>query len=224
MYIVDGWSCAAFIAGMLLCDLELLGASRSLPKSFEPLARFKYTIFYLMFLVALYLAGAPASDYDIHVLRNSPGWYYLSFLKPQAVFDFKFFYLFWAATFLVASIPHISWLKHFFEARFNQYLGRISFAFYLVHGPILWTLGDRVYAAVGWSREPHAVNIPEWINLLPITKAGPLGLEIGFLLPQLILLPITLWAAEIVTVLFDEPSVRFAQWLYGRTLGSCSKV
>lgn len=223
MYIADGWSCAAFMAGMLLCDLELLGASRNLPKPIEQLGRFKHTIFYLLFLIAVYLAGAPASDFDVHVLRNSPGWYYLSYLKPQAVFDFKWFYLFWAATFLVASVPHISWLKRFFEARFNQYLGRISFAFYLVHGPILWSLGDRVYAAVGWSREPHAISIPEWINLLPITKAGPLGLEISFLLPQLILLPITLWMAEIVTALFDEPSVTFAQWLYRKTLAPCSK-
>ena len=223
MYIADGWSCAAFMAGMLLCDLELLGASRNLPKPIEQLGRFKHTIFYLLFLIAVYLAGAPASDFDVHVLRNSPGWYYLSYLKPQAVFDFKWFYLFWAATFLVASVPHISWLKRFFEAGFNQYLGRISFAFYLVHGPILWSLGDRVYAAVGWSREHHAINIPEWINLLPITKAGPLGLEISFLLPQLVLLPITLWMAEIVTALFDEPSVKFAQWLYGKTLAPCSK-
>ncbi|KAK5061544.1 hypothetical protein LTR84_008088 [Exophiala bonariae] len=224
MYIADGWSNAAFIAGMLLCDLELLYASRNIPETFKPLARFKHTIFYLMFFIALYLAGAPASSSDIHVLKNSPGWHYLSYLKPQAVYDYKWFYLFWAATFMVASIRHISWLKRFFETRFNQYLGRISYGFYLVHGPILWSLGDRIYAAVGWSREPHAVNMPEWINFLPITKAGPYGLEVSFLLPQLVLLPITLWSAEIVTVLFDEPSVRFAQWLYGKTLAPCVKA
>ena len=223
MYIVDGWSCAAFIAGMLLCDLDLLSRTRNLPKPFEHLGAWKYTIFHLLFGVGVYLGGAPSSSLDIHVLRASPGWYYLSYLKPQAVFDYKFFYLFWAAIFLVASIQHISWLKTFFEMRFNQYLGRISFAFYLVHGPILWSVGDRIYAAVGWSRESHAINIPGWINLLPITKLGPLGLEIGFILPHLVILPITLWVAEIVTSLFDEPSVRLAQWLYRRTLASCNK-
>jgi peptidoglycan/LPS O-acetylase OafA/YrhL len=154
----------------------------------------------------------------LEVLKTSSGWYYLSFLKPQAVFDYKWFYLFWAATFLVASIPRISWLKSFFETRFNQYLGRISFALYLVHGPVILTLGDRLYVAAGWPRESHRMGVPDWINLFPISKAGPLGLELSFLLPHLIILPVTLWVAEIVTKLLDKPTVKFAQWAYGRML------
>jgi peptidoglycan/LPS O-acetylase OafA/YrhL len=125
---------------------------------------------------------------------------------------------------LVASIPRISWLKSFFELRFNQYLGRISYAFYLVHGPILWSLGDRIYAAVGWYKESQATNNPGWINLFPLPKVGPFSLELSFVLPQLILLPLTLWAAEMVTRLIDEPSVNLAQWLYRKTLAPAVKL
>jgi hypothetical protein len=49
-----------------------------------------------------------------------------------------------------------------------------------------------------------------------MSKAGPLGLEPSFLAPHLILLPFTLWVAEVVTKLIDEPSVRFVAWLYDK--------
>jgi peptidoglycan/LPS O-acetylase OafA/YrhL len=98
-------------------------------------------------------------------------------------------------------------------------MGRISFSFYLVHGPVLWILGDRLYTATGWGREANALGIPHWINAFPLSKQGPLGLEMSFLVPHLILLPVTLWLAEIVTRFIDEPSVKFSQWLYNRTMG-----
>ncbi|KAI9827427.1 MAG: hypothetical protein M1819_006968 [Sarea resinae] len=218
MYIVDGWFCSMFVAGMLLCDLDLLAANNDLPVFFSRFERRKKTIFNSLFIISIYLGGVPSHSSDIKVLKESPGWYLLSFLTPQAAFDYKWFYLFWASAFLVASIPRIPWLKTFFEARFNQHLGRISFAFYLVHGPVLWILGDRLYSVTGWSRESHAIGIPKWISILPLSKRGPLGLDMAFLAPQLILLPVTLWLAEVATKLIDEPSVKFAQWAYRMTL------
>lgn len=218
MYIVDGWYCALFMGGLLLCDLDLLAEEDNLPQWIQSLAPAKKIISYVALSISLFLGGVPSMNNDINNLRKSPGWYHLSFLKPQAVYDYKWFFLFWASTTLVATIPRIPWLKRFFETRFCQYLGRISFAFYLVHGPVLWTLGDRLYAASGWIRVSHAQNFPGWINAFPCSKRGPLGLEPAFVVPHLILLPLTLWLAELVTKMFDEPSVRFPQWLYKRTL------
>lgn len=224
MWIADGWFCSAFISGMLLCDLDLLAMDNNLPRFFEYLKPYKMCFFYTMFAVALWLGGIPGHSNDVMELRRSPGWYYLSFLKPQAVFDYKWFYLFWAATFTVPSIQRIGWLKSFFETRFNQYLGRVSFALYLVHGPVLWTLGERLYAATGYTRETNAITAPGWVNIFPMSKRGPLGMEPAFLGPQLILLPVTLWLAEVVTTLIDEPSVKFAQWLYKKTLAPAIKL
>lgn len=218
MYIVDGYFGAMFMAGMLLCELDVLSRANKLPTFFSKLAPYKKPICYAALLASLWLSGVPSFSMDIMELRKSRGWYFLSFLKPQAVFDLKWFYLFWAASLLVASIPHISWLKSFFELSFNQYLGRISFALYLVHGPVLWVLGDRLYQAVGWYREEHLEHTPGWVNIFPLSQRGPLGLEISFLAPHLILLPLTLWLAEVVTRLFDEPSVRFSRWAYGKVL------
>ena len=218
LYIADGWFCAMFVAGTMLCELDALAEREELPGFFYKLESFKELIFYNFFAISIYLGGVPSQTLDVLVLRKSPGWYWLSFLKPQAVFDYKWFFLFWAAVLMVSSVTRISWLKRFFETRFNQYLGRIAFALYLVHGPVLWMLGDRIYAAVGWSKESYATTLPQWYNKLALPKFGPLGLEFSFLLPHLILLPVTLWTAELATKLFDEPSVKFAAWVYGKTL------
>ena len=218
MWIADGSHYAMFCVGMLICDLDLLAEKKDLPSWFYYLESFKELIFYHFFIMSIYLGGVPSHNDQIEEIRKVRGWYYLSFLKPQAVYDYKWFYLFWAAAFLVASIPRIPWLKRFFNMPFNQYLGRISFALYLVHGPVLWTLGDRIYATVGWAREAHHEHLPGWIDKLPLSKAGPLGFDFAFWAAQLILLPVTLWLAQVVTKVFDEPSVKLAQWFYRKTL------
>jgi peptidoglycan/LPS O-acetylase OafA/YrhL len=220
IWFADGWFCALFLAGMLLCDLDLLATENDLPGVFCVFRPYRKGCFYVLFAISMYLGGVPTHDENIETLRHAYGWAWLSCLKPQVMWDYKWFYLIWAATFLVASIRHIPWLRAFFETRFNQYLGRISFAFYLVHGPVLWTLGDKLYAAVGCIKSWHAANIPHWINRFPLPQSGPLGLEPGFLLVHIILLPFTLWLAEVVTKVFDDQSVGLSQWLYKLTLGN----
>lgn len=215
MYIADGWYCALFTAGMFLADLDLLAARNALPRLLARLAPYKEAIYYHLLAIALYLGGIPTPSTDVADLQRSRGWYYLSLLKPQAAYDYKWFYLFFAATFLVAAVPRLGWARRFFEARFCQYLGRVSYALYLVHGPVLWTLGDRLYAAVGWAggyAPEQRAGLAWWVDGFPLPMAGPFGLEVAFLLPHLVLLPVTFWAAEMVVRWVDEPAVRFAQW------------
>ena len=219
LYVVDGYYCALFMAGMLQCDLDLLAKRDGyFPRWLRRLEPYKTFLYYHAFVIGMYLAGVPSRTREITDLRATRGWYYLSFLNPQAVFDYKWFYLFLAGNLIVACIPRIPWLRRFFETRFCQFLGRISYALYLVHGPIIGTLGDRLYYAVGWSRASpgKADPIAHWANLLPLPMNAPMGLELAFLLPNIILLPLTLWAADFVTRLVDEPTVRFAAWLYKR--------
>ncbi|KAF3762743.1 hypothetical protein M406DRAFT_264111 [Cryphonectria parasitica EP155] len=223
MYICDGWYCALFMVGMFLADLDHLSAKNQLPRIFTSLTPYKNFIYYHLLVIAIYLGGIPSLTTDAALLRQNRGWYYLSFLKPQAVFDYKWFYLFFAATFIVAACPRLPWLRRFFETRSCQYLGRVSYALYLVHGPILWTLGDRIYTAVGWDGpdvQVHLANVPWWVNRFPLPKRGILGLELSFLLPQLILLPVTFWCAEMVMKWIDEPAVKIVQGFYRRTLAA----
>jgi peptidoglycan/LPS O-acetylase OafA/YrhL len=221
-FVADACLYAMFVSGMLLCDLDTLARNGDLPAFFDVLRPFQTFGFYMLFVAGVYLAGVPSIDFqvDVQLLKDSPGWNWLAHLKPALVSeaDYKWFYLFFAAFFIMASIPRIPWLKRFFETRFNQYLGRISFSLYLVHGPILWTLADRLYLAVGWPRTVNIEGVRDWIGIWPLPKFGPLGLEVAFLVPQLVILPITLWLAEVVTKLFDRPSMKFARWAYGMVL------
>ncbi|RMZ76672.1 hypothetical protein DV738_g4810, partial [Chaetothyriales sp. CBS 135597] len=218
LWIVDGWYCALFIMGMILCELDMLNARGQLPKVFNPFRRTRPWIFHALLIIGLYIGGVPGTGESLDVLRKSPGWYLLSFLAPSAAHDPRRFYHFVGAALSVAAIPHLPRVKAFFETRVCQYLGRVSFAFYMVHGPILWSLGDRLFAAVGRVAEHHHEMVPTYINLFPLSGAGPMGLEINFLAPLLILLPTTLWTAHIVTRTMDEPSVKFAKWLYDQVL------
>lgn len=220
LWVVDGWYCASFVTGMLLCELDLLAAHapHALPKVFTKLRPYQNSIFMALFIVGLYLGGAPAYSLDVKILRDAPGWYYLSFLKPQAALMPKAFFLYWSATFITVSVPRISWLKAFFELPFVQFLGRHSYGFYLAHGPIIWTIGDRVYAAVGWPSESHGSIGSSWVNAFKLPHWGPLGLEFNFIMAQFLLFPLTLWTATLVTTFIDEPSIRFSQWIYKQVL------
>ncbi|CZR54980.1 related to hard surface induced protein 3 (sterol glycosyl transferase) [Phialocephala subalpina] len=223
LYIAEGMLYAMFVAGMLLCDLDTLARNDDLPSFFYThLQPYKKIIFYTLFVIGIYLSGVPSIDFEtnIAIVKESPGWNWLARLKPPSVSetDYKWLYLFWAALFLISSIARIPWLKAFFETRFNQYLGRISFSLYLVHGPLIWTLADRLYLAAGLTRDINTEGLKDWLNIFPLSRAGPLGLEFAFLMPHLIMLPVTLWVAEVCTRLCDRPSLSFAQWIYRKAL------
>lgn len=218
-YIVDGWFCAMFVAGMFLAELDVLARRDELPDIITRFKPWKTQIVYGFFCIAMVLSGVPSHTGNLDTLTDAPGWRHMAIFKPDAAWDQKWIFLFWSAILFITAVPHIWWLKAFFETTFNQYLGRISFALYLVHGPVIWTLGDRLYVATGWYKEAHETNIPGWIDCFPLSKAGPLGLEPSFLLPHIILLPFSLWLAEMVTKLVDEPTVKFSKWLYEKTLG-----
>ena len=217
-YIVDGWFCALFVAGMFLAELDILARRDELPSWITRFEPWKTQISYACFCIAMLLGGVPAYTGKLETLTEAPGWKHMAIFVPGASWDQKWIFLFWSAIMMMTAIRNIGWLKAFFETPFCLYLGKISFSFYLVHGPIIWTLGDRLYAATGWYTEAHETNVPGWVDCFPISHAGPLGLEPSFLLPHIIILPFTLWLAEMVTKLVDEPSNTFAKCLYERTL------
>ncbi|CAK7563621.1 MAG: hypothetical protein SEPTF4163_001491 [Sporothrix epigloea] len=224
MFIVDGYYCCMFMMGVYLCYMDLLAKRGELPNWIVRLKPYKYRIILPIFTFGLFLAGVPSQRNDLMLLRANPMWNLLSYLKPQAVFDPKWFYLTFAATFIIGSVPHLPPVKRFFESGFCQYLGRISYALYLVHGPVISSIGDRVYAMTGWYRqvEDHQKILEWWINRFQLPNTGPLGLEISFLAPQLIIFPVTFLLANMVTRYVDEPAVRWPAYWYKRVCGGDS--
>ena len=87
------------------------------------------------------------------------------------------------------------YLQDFFTHPISQYLGRISYALYLVHGPVCHMLGF-------WL-------IPYMWGLTG--RDTPVQLEAGFFLGALFVVPTVLLAAHFFCKYVDEPSIQFAK-------------
>lgn len=93
-----------------------------------------------------------------------------------------------------ATIPH---LRRIFDNRFSVYLGKISYALYLVHGPILNMLGFWLV--------PYLWQMTG--------KETMVGKETGFLLAAVIVTPLVVWAADIFAKEVDVRCVKLAKWV-----------
>jgi peptidoglycan/LPS O-acetylase OafA/YrhL len=196
------WYCALFLSGAFLCELEKsAGRDKQTRPTLPASSAWHKILSFWLFWLAVYLGNVP------HVVSQQlfrmPGWYFLSLLKPPAMSDPKWFYLFWAASTLILAIMRLPRLQRVLESNTLQYLGRISFGLYLAHGPVLRTLGDVLYSKFGPQQSVYS-----WAN------QGVLGLELGFLLPQVILLPVTLYLADSVTKYIDEPTQSLLHSMY----------
>ncbi|KAI6410882.1 hypothetical protein ACKVWC_009231 [Pyricularia oryzae] len=91
-------------------------------------------------------------------------------------------------------------LQRIFTSRPAQYLGKISYALYLVHGPIVFSLG--------W-------HLGRWCTALT-GRETTAGWGAGVALAYLGLWPVLFWVADIASRLVDVKSVEFSKWSYDR--------
>ncbi|KAK8052199.1 hypothetical protein PG993_003584 [Apiospora rasikravindrae] len=210
--------------------------------------RFRSLLLHAMLAAGLYLASEPSSDVlkTDELLGKCYGWKTLGRLipapytasdEPESVA--RWFWLFWAAWLLFISVKELDWVRSLFETRFSQYLGKHSFALYLVHGPLIALYSERLFYLTGVKRGPlseteaarfgHLMNRwrdnPNWPfprhptpSAVDVRQPYYYGLEPEFLLCVALSLPLFLYAAELGTRLFDEPSVRASRWAYRRLM------
>ncbi|EER45226.1 hard surface induced protein [Histoplasma capsulatum H143] len=101
------------------------------------------------------------------------------------------------AVIIVCSINHSPDLQKVFTNALAQYLGRISYAFYIVHGPILHSLGYSLMPNI-WALTGKETNAQYCF---------------GFAIGWLICLPVSIWAADMFWRGVDAPTVRFSRWV-----------
>lgn len=149
------WDMGVFVGGMLLSEVDLLrsggdlsmlsaddralaatlrdrGSSSGAPTRKGRLLR------WLVILAALYLLSYPDAGAEF-----TPGFRLLSRLSPRwypPISKWMFFQAL-GALLLVPCVLRSPTLRGLLEGPTAQYLGRISFSFYLVHGPVLHSLG-----------------------------------------------------------------------------------
>lgn len=200
----------------MICELEILAEKERLPGIFYKMkgVTMRGWLWPVVFIISIWIAGVPRVHSSTKAAAEDPGWQFTDHFVPPATVNAVWYWQFWAASLALISIPRVRLARAFFELPFCLWLGKLSFGLYLVHGPILWTIGDRLYAAVGRANDVSMRNIPAWVDAFPLPDWGPLGLEVNTIAVHLIILPFTFWMASIAHKLFDEPGAQLANWLF----------
>ena len=160
--------------------------------------------------VAFFLAGWPINCGDIW---KAPGIAWLAGHTPEP------YYSDWIVTpwYMIASLQivlachQLPLLQRFLSTGPIQYLGSISFALYLTHGPLLKSsLCNRIMELIWeFAGLPGEAGIREERasarQLFFVWIAGAFSLGI-----------LSVWVADLFWRLVDQPSVDFARWLDGR--------
>lgn len=161
------WDMATFMGGMALSEIDIiLGAQDAgglAPPATSGLAgrasrqfglhrstKSGTVIRWLTVVLALYFLSYPDAGAEY-----TPGFVFLSDWVPRYYIPLSgwMFYQSTGALLLLPCILRSSTLVHFLETKPVQYLGKVSFSLYLVHGPVLHSLGfwimPRLFDAVG---------------------------------------------------------------------------
>jgi len=174
-----------FYGGFLLAELE--ARRRDSPShSSRPWS----IVYILVFLLGIYLGGQPEK-----LVSHSPGWATLHSWIPNVHHPVRY-WVNWGALMLVWSTSCSTYLQGLFTNEPVQYLGKISYSLYLMHGPMTHTIGygimDFMWTHVG--RDTYFKK------------------ELGFGVAGIIDLIAIIWTADIFTRVVDTPSVNFARW------------
>lgn len=220
----DRWELVCFLSGTFLCDLDLTTRSTTSTDSdsesdlehdeklpeYEPMtmssqdrvrkffvqaSRYITTIlsqrWIVLFIAGLYLLSTPNFQ-----IENTPGYRWLFAFTPRTYTDKKRFLQSVGAMLVTWSVANCTALQRPFDTRFAQYLGKISYALYIVHGPLIHV--------VGYSITP---NIWIWI-----TRMDGWRYWAGLFLASSVLAACVAVAADWFWRVVDTRAVRLSRW------------
>jgi peptidoglycan/LPS O-acetylase OafA/YrhL len=190
------WDVALFVAGMALAELNIIAAERKLARE-EPrvwLRAIRSLVPWTALIIGWYLTGFPTGkDIDGHT-----GYGFLIDNWDAPWPDKLRFWLSIAAMLVVGSLSFLPIAQRAFTTSIARYLGKISYAFYVVHFFMQLTLRNQLWNDLHVVEDHHSISNP---------------LSWGYILSMLIDIPVTLWVADIFWRTVDAPSVELAKWL-----------
>ncbi|KAG9245517.1 acyltransferase 3 [Calycina marina] len=167
------WDIMLFVSGMLMADLRfhrLAASSQTAPLSAPydcnccgyhshasssvfpsvldvttTMHKYRRIVTTAGFIFSLWLLGMPEFAPGA---AETPGFRTFAYYVPTNHHQAGKVDLYWiplGAVLLVFFVDHV-FLQRVFETRLAQYLGKINFSLYMVHGPILYTLGWAMHA------------------------------------------------------------------------------
>lgn len=216
------WGMFLFLGGMFLCDLhfELEDRQlrwRSVPRSateaqdqdMPPMDGFasrptkRTTTTYrvigravgvISFVVSLWLLSMPE---DLEDAAQAPGYVTLTTLIPPRFQEALVIPV--GAVLTVLVVDQATFLQILFTNRFSQYMGKISFALYMVHGPLLYSVG---------------LVLGRWtIGLVGGGESDTLYV-LGIFLAFILWAPVAIYVSDLTTTFVDKKAIDFSRWAY----------
>ncbi|KAF3154299.1 hypothetical protein TWF569_000278 [Orbilia oligospora] len=180
------WDVCLFLSGSVLAELTIIRSEKKIKGN-------SYMLFPIL-LLGLYLASQPA-----HEPGKTPGYRMITYYTPKAVSEKARFWPAIAAIIIVFALSSSTpkGLQRPFTTGFAQYLGKISYALYLVHGPVCRSLGY-------WS----VIKIWEYTGRT--TTAGYIG---GVLGGGVLVFATVFWVSDIFWRIVDVGCVKLARWI-----------
>ena len=139
--------------------------------------------------------GCFLTSYPYSPPRNAPVYSFLSALVYHEVARRRLYYAF-------AAIMAHPVLKKPLRSSFAQYLGRISYSLYLVHGVLIRVIGGRI---LHWT-----------CTLTGMSEASTFNA--GFGLATLLFVPIVIWAADLFEKWVDRPCIKFTKMVESKAV------
>ena len=192
------WYLHCFLVGLLLAELHCIREGHSTCSQLPDLEKrvhntsVWYVYWTIHLLIALYLVSIPPNLKD-----PTPGFQMAWNWTPKIWRDEGVLLRFWTtigATYLMIVLEFATFLQMAFTHPFAQYLGRISFCLYLIHSTILKTFG--------WWLHDSVLG-----NTSNVVKA---------VLSYILLTPVVIWAADVLTRLVDKKIIALNRWSYSR--------
>ena len=196
------WDFILFLSGMVLAELDQIRGAHDPPSALPSYSAAQAkqskrwtTFWWCAAFVAVCLMNQP----DFHG-ATTPGWRTLVKAIPKWWDEPEHrFYQGPGAVLFVAATARLPALRKFFELPLIQYLGKISFSLYLMHGLEIHTFG---------------YMYDEFI-FKNVTGIKGNMFHVGFVITWMLSLPTVIWMSDSFWRAFDIPSVTFGKWLEG---------
>ncbi|KAJ5622323.1 hypothetical protein N7528_005555 [Penicillium herquei] len=214
------WDVVLFLVGMQMAELDLINGTWERPvipsagtddtlhirfprggKVIGSISR--RNLWIGVFILGLYFGSCPNIGF-----KWTPGYRWIWDITPWTYGEPHRFPQTIGAALIVFSINHSPDIQKLFTNPLSQYLGKISYAFYIVHGPILHSLGYSIMPNI-WEITGKETNFQYCL---------------GFLIGWLICLPVSIWAGDLFWRTVDIPSVKFARWLEDQLIAKGASV
>ncbi|KAK1487790.1 hard surface induced protein 3 [Colletotrichum tamarilloi] len=208
-----------FLSGMFLCDLHLeleerqwrWLAPRPEPQPLDGDAHrtskrgsilscrvLGRAVGLVSFVISLWLLSMPE---DMEQAAQAPGYVTLVSLVPARYQECLTIPV--GAVLTVLVVDHAEFLQILFTNRFSQYMGKISFSLYMIHGPLLYSLG---------------LVLGRWTVGLVGGGDSQTSYVFAIFLAFLLWAPAAIYTADLTTTFVDAKSIEFSRWAYGMLL------